>query len=220
PATLYRPQRSAGADGHGRSSVVSDYRESIRYVMNEPGIRAAIITVALISTAGQPIVQQIVVFAEEVFEVSPFWFGILGSAQGMGALVAAPLVAGELSQLRRSRVQLVATSGYGLAIVMFALAPSFWVGFGAMALIGAMHLASATNLNSTVQLQVADELRGRVMAIYMMGVLGLSPFANLLMGWLISILGPRPVVAGSGLIVVAGGLALQLTGQYARLDRD
>jgi predicted MFS family arabinose efflux permease len=188
--------------------------------MNEPGIRAAIITVALISTAGQPIVQQIVVFAEEVFEVSPFWFGILGSAQGMGALVAAPLVAGELSQLRRSRVQLVATSGYGLAIVMFALAPSFWVGFGAMALIGAMHLASATNLNSTVQLQVADELRGRVMAIYMMGVLGLSPFANLLMGWLISILGPRPVVAGSGLIVVAGGLVLQLTGQYARLDRD
>ena len=220
PTTLYRPQRSAGADGHGRSSVVSDYRESIRYVMNEPGIRAAIITVALISTAGQPIVQQIVVFAEEVFEVSPFWFGILGSAQGMGALVAAPLVAGELSQLRRSRVQLVATSGYGLAIVMFALAPSFWVGFGALTLIGAMHLASATNLNSTVQLQVADELRGRVMAIYLMGVLGLSPFANLLMGWLISILGPRPVVAGSGLIVVAGGLALQLTGQYARLDRD
>ena len=51
-----------------------------------------------------------------------------------------------------------------------------------------------------------------------MGVLGLSPFANLLMGWLISVLGPRPVVAASGLIVVGGGLLLQVTGQYARLD--
>jgi hypothetical protein len=48
----------------------------------------------------------------------------------------------------------------------------------------------------------------------------LSPFANLLMGWLISILGPRPVVAASGLIVIGGGLVLQLTGQYARLDPD
>ena len=55
---------------------------------------------------------------------------------------------------------------------------------------------------------------------YLMGVLGLLPFANLLMGWLISILGPRPVVAASGLIVIGGGLVLQLTGQYARLDRD
>ena len=198
--------------------MVADYRESIRYVLDAPGIRAAIITVTLISTAGQPIVQQIVVFAEEVFEVSPFWFGILGSAQGIGALLAAPVVAGELSRLKRSRIQLLATSGYGAAMVVFALAPSFWVGFGALAMIGVMHLASASNLNSTVQLQVADELRGRVMAIYLMGVLGLSPFANLLMGWLISVLGPRPVVAASGLIVVGGGLLLQVTGQYARLD--
>jgi|TARA_B100001105_G_scaffold193692_1_gene157723 MFS family permease len=220
PATLYRPQQSSRVGGHRGSSVVSDYRESIRYVLNAPGIRAAIITVTLISTAGQPIVQQIVVFAEEVFEVSPFWFGILGSAQGIGALLAAPVVAGELTHFRRSRIQLVATSGYGAAIVVFALAPSFWVGFCALALVGAMHLASATNLNSTVQLQVADELRGRVMAIYLMGVLGLSPFANLLMGWLISILGPRPVVVATGLIVIGGGLVLQVTGQYARLDRD
>jgi len=220
PETLYRPAKPTDTDGQPRSSVVAGYRESIRYVLDTPGIRAAIITVTLISTAGQPIVQQIVVFAEEVFEVSPFWFGILGSAQGIGALVAAPIVAGELSLLRRSRIQLLATTGYGMAIVAFALAPSFWVGFGALALVGAMHLASATNLNSTVQLQVADELRGRVMAIYLMGVLGLSPFANLLMGWLISILGARPVVAATGLIVIGGGLALQLTGQYARLDED
>ena len=185
---------------------------------NHAGIRSAIITVALISTSGQPIVQQIVVFAEEVFEVSPFWFGMLGSAQGIGALVAAPLVAGELSRLRRSRIQLFATTGYGLAIVLFALAPSFWLGYAGLGLIGAMHLASATNLNSTVQLQVDDAFRGRVMAIYLMGVLGLAPFANLLMGWLISVFGPRPVVTMAGLLVVGGGLTLQATGRYRQLD--
>ena len=217
PSALHRPGQAAALSS-GRASVVGEYRASIRYVRGEPGIRAAIITVALISTAGQPIVQQIVVFAEEVFEVSPFWFGMLGSAQGIGALVAAPLVAGELSRLRRSRIQLFATTGYGLAIVLFALAPSFWLGYVGLGLIGAMHLASATNLNSTVQLQVDDAFRGRVMAIYLMGVLGLAPFANLLMGWLISVFGPRPVVTMAGLLVVGGGLALQATGRYRQLD--
>ena len=217
PSALHRPGQAAALSS-GRASVVGEYRASIRYVRGEPGIRAAIITVALISTAGQPIVQQIVVFAEEVFEVSPFWFGMLGSAQGIGALVAAPLVAGELSRLRRSRIQLFATTGYGLAIVVFALAPSFWLGYVGLGLIGAMHLASATNLNSTVQLQVDDAFRGRVMAIYLMGVLGLAPFANLLMGWLISVFGPRPVVTMAGLLVVGGGLALQATGRYRQLD--
>lgn len=217
PSALHRPGQAAALSS-GRASVVGEYRASIRYVRGEPGIRAAIITVALISTAGQPIVQQIVVFAEEVFEVSPFWFGMLGSAQGIGALVAAPLVAGELSRLRRSRIQLFATTGYGLAIVLFALAPSFWLGYAGLGLIGAMHLASATNLNSTVQLQVDDAFRGRVMAIYLMGVLGLAPFANLLMGWLISVFGPRPVVTMAGLLVVGGGLTLQATGRYRQLD--
>ncbi|MCS5677684.1 MAG: MFS transporter [Actinomycetota bacterium] len=217
PSALHRPGQAA-APSSGRASVVGEYRASIRYVRGKPGIRAAIITVALISTAGQPIVQQIVVFAEEVFEVSPFWFGMLGSAQGIGALISAPLVAGELSRLRRSRIQLFATTGYGLAIVLFALAPSFWLGYVGLGLIGAMHLTSATNLNSTVQLQVDDAFRGRVMAIYLMGVLGLAPFANLLMGWLISVFGPRPVVTMAGFLVIGGGLALQATGRYRRLD--
>ena len=217
PSALHRPGQAA-APSSGRALVVGEYRSSIRYVRGKPGIRAAIITVALISTAGQPIVQQIVVFAEEVFEVSPFWFGMLGSAQGIGALVSAPLVAGELSRLRRSRIQLFATTGYGSAIVLFALAPSFWVGYVGLGLIGAMHLTSATNLNSTVQLQVDDAFRGRVMAIYLMGVLGLAPFANLLMGWLISVFGPRPVVTMAGFLVIGGGLALQATGRYRRLD--
>ncbi|GIT47098.1 MAG: hypothetical protein Ct9H300mP12_16830 [Acidimicrobiales bacterium] len=149
---------------------------------SHPGIRVAIGTTALVSTMGQPVVQQIVVFAEEVFEVSPFWFGMLGSARGLGALLAAPLVIGEMGRMQRSKTQITGHLGYGIALVLFAAAPVFWMGFIGLGLIGCMHLGSASNLNSTVQLQVDDSIRGRVMAIYLMGVLGVSPFANLAMG--------------------------------------
>jgi len=223
---LFRPDRSAepapGATGERGAahapSILGDYRDSVRYVLASPGIRVAIGTTALVSTMGQPVVQQIVVFAEEVFEVSPFWFGMLGSAQGLGALLAAPLVVGELGQVRRSRIQVVATCGYGVALMLFAAAPVFWMGFVGLGLIGCMHLGSASNLNSTVQLQVDDAIRGRVMALYLMGVLGVSPFANLAMGAAISLFGPRPVVAAAGLVVLVGGVFLHLTGRFRLLD--
>ncbi|MBM16128.1 MAG: hypothetical protein CL516_00490 [Actinobacteria bacterium] len=217
-ADLRRPSGPPGAGTTEGRAILADYRESIRYVAASPGIRAAIMTVTLIATISNPIVTQLVVFAEEVFEVSPFWFGVLGSAQGLGAVMAAPLVAGELGRVRRSRLQLAATVGFGLAVMLFGLAPVFWVGFLALGAIGAMHLTSASNLNSSVQLQVDDAIRGRVMAIYLMGVLGTTPFANLAMGWLISAFGPRPVVTIGGLLMVIGGLVLFGTGRLQRLD--
>ena len=217
-ADLRRPSGPPGAGTTEGRAILADYRESIRYVAASPGIRAAIMTVTLIATISNPIVTQLVVFAEEVFEVSPFWFGVLGSAQGLGAVMAAPLVAGELGRVRRSRLQLAATVGFGLAVMLFGLAPVFWVGFLALGAIGAMHLTSASNLNSSVQLQVDDAICGRVMAIYLMGVLGTTPFANLAMGWLISVFGPRPVVTIGGLLMVIGGLVLFGTGRLQRLD--
>ena len=220
---LFRPEGVTGGLVGGGSadhapSILGDYRESIRYVLASPGIRVAIGTTALVSTMGQPVVQQIVVFAEEVFEVSPFWFGMMGSAQGLGALLAAPLVIGERGRMRRSRIQLLATCGYGIALVLFAAAPVLWMGFMGLGLVGCMHLASASNLNSTVQLQVDDAIRGRVMALYLMGVLGVSPFANLAMGAAIALFGPRPVVAFAGLVVLSGGVFLHLTGRFQLLD--
>ena len=165
-----------------------------------------------------PISQQIVVFAEDVFKVSPFWFGVLSSAQGIGGILVAPMVAATAGRGLRSRIQFVSLLGYGFAIVLFALAPKFWVGFLALLLIGGVHLVSATNLNSVVQLQVDDEVRGRVMALYLMGVLGIMPFANLFLGILISTFGPRPVSAISGALLCVAGFFLYTTGRLVHLD--
>ena len=201
-----------------RPSVISDYKESIRYVRSSRGISASILTIAIISTFGFPVVQQIIVFAEEVFEVSPFLFGLLGSAQGIGAVLAVPLVTGYVSFMKPSVQQLIATVGYGFAVMIFALAPSYTVAFCSLGILGIMHLISASNLNSVVQLQVDEEMRGRVMAIYLVGVLGPAPFAGLAMGWLVSSFGPRLVVALSGSILALLAVVLWLRGKFSDLN--
>ena len=220
PAALHRAGVGDPDDtgARGVHAVYTGYRESIRYVLDSPGIRTAILTIALITTITIPLVQQVVVFAEDVFEVSPFWFGVLASAQGIGAVLVAPFVAGELSRVRPSRLQAYAVLGYAVGVAGLGLAPVFWVGFVALAFLGAVHLVSASNLNSVVQLQVDDEVRGRVMAIYLMGVLGTTPFANLLMGWLISVFGARPVVVSGGGLLLLVGLFLVGTGRLRHLD--
>ncbi|MDE0927351.1 MAG: MFS transporter [Acidimicrobiales bacterium] len=205
-------------DPENQPTVWGGFREGVRYVRGAPGIRTAILSVMLIAAFAMPLVQQVVVFAEEVFEVSPFWFGVLGSAQGIGGVLVAPWVAGMAGNLQRSRVQVVSLVGYGVAVVIFGLAPSFWVGFAALMVIGGVHLLSATNLNSTVQLQVDDAVRGRVMAIYLLGMLGVMPFSNLLVGALISSFGPRPVVVIGGVLLSLGGLGLFWSGKLDHLD--
>ena len=204
--------------GRDRPSVISDYKESVRYVRGSRGISAAILTIAIISTFGFPVVQQIIVFSEEVFEVSPFLFGLLGSAQGIGAVLAVPLVTGYVSFMKPSAQQLIATVGYGFAVLIFAVAPSYSVAFCSLGILGIMHLTSASNLNSVVQLQVDEEMRGRVMAIYLVGVLGPAPFAGLAMGWLVSSFGPRLVVSLSGSILALLAIVLWSRGKFNDLN--
>lgn len=218
PASLLHSQDRKVKVQSEKPSIISDYRESVRYVFRSRGISAAIITISIISTFGFPVVQQIIVFSEDVFEVSPFLFGLLGSAQGIGAVVAVPLVTGYVSQMKPSAQQFIATVGYGLAIVLFAIAPSYGVAFLALSFLGVMHLISASNLNSVVQLQVDEEMRGRVMAIYIVGVLGPAPFASLAMGWLVSLFGPRLVVALSGSILACAGILLWSRGKFSNLN--
>ena len=201
------------------SKIIADYRTSIRYVRSVPGIVSAILMVAFISALAMPVVQQVVVFAEEVFEVSPFLFGLLGSAQGIGAVISAPMAVGFVARCKPSNQQFFATLGYGIAITSFALAPTYFVAFLALIVVGFTHLISAANLNSVVQLQVDDSKRGRVMAIYLIGVLGPAPFANLALGWLISVFGPRLVVAICGGLLGFAALVFRFSGYLQRLDR-
>jgi MFS family permease len=143
---------------------------------------------------------------------------VLASAQGIGAVLSAPVVAGELDRVQRSRLQFGAVLGYAACVAVLGLAPAFWMGFLALAALGAVHLTSASNLNSVVQLQVDDAVRGRVMAIYLMGVLGTAPFANLLMGWLIAVFDVRPVVVGGGVLLLVAALFLAGSGRLRHLD--
>ena len=64
-----------------------------------------------------------------------------------------------------------------------------------------------TATNTLIQAMVPDQLRGRVMSLYSMMFLGMSPFGSLLAGWLADRIGAPVTVAIGGLVSCLGGLA-------------
>jgi len=71
--------------------------------------------------------------------------------------------------------------------------------------------------NTLIQTMVDEDKRGRVMGFYGMAFQGAAPFGSLLAGWLAGMVGPAPVVLGSGVVVLVGGLVFAT--QLSRLRR-
>ncbi|HVF32333.1 MAG TPA: MFS transporter [Acidimicrobiales bacterium] len=184
------------------------FRRAIAYTRRQPGILVGIVVAVLVGGLGNPVFQFTVVFAAEVYEVGPLGLSLLNVSLGLGAVLAAPLVSGW--NVRRADLVRWGLGVYGLAIVAFALAPAYVVGLLALVVVGGGFLVVISSTNTSVQVIVADHMRGRVMALRIMAFTGAYPLGALLQGSISDVIGARPTVGGAGAILVAAALVLAL----------
>ena len=202
----------------GSLRPIRDFVDTISYVRGEPGIAAAITVVMIVGFFGFSLQVLSVVFAEEVFDRGPSGFGWMLTMMGAGAVLASPVVASLGGRLPRSKIQSVALGSYALAVMAFALAPTFLIALFALMLVGASHLTTASTLNTTIQLHVEDSRRAKVLSVYFVVLLVASPVGQLSLGQLMQTFGPRPVVFGAGVTMLVAGGALVASGRLAALD--
>jgi predicted MFS family arabinose efflux permease len=169
---------------------------------------------------GLPIQTLSVVFAEDVFDRGATGFGLMLTMVGAGAVLISPLVAGPGSRVARSKLQAVAFLGYAGAIIGFSVAPSFLLALVALMTMGAAHLTSASTLNTTIQLQVDENRRAKVLSVYLMVLLLSSPTGQLVLGQLIELFGPRRTMFGAGMVMLVAVAALVVSGRLAALDDE
>ena len=189
-----------------------------RYVRERRGLVVAFVTVALIGALGLPIQILTVVFAEDVFDRGPGGFGLMLTMLGVGAVAAAPVVASLGGRVSRSNIQRVALVVYGAAVAALAVAPTFVLYLVPLAAIGAAHLASASALNTAVQLQVDEERRTHVMSLYVMVLMSSNPLGQLALGQLIELVGARPAFGLYGALLLVGTAVLHTRGWLRQLD--
>jgi MFS family permease len=108
----------------------------------------------------------------------------------------------------------------GVSLILFALSPNAWVGFFFLMGSGAGYLAIASSLNTTIQLQVDERMRGKVLAFYLLGVTLVAPIGALTQGFLVDAIGPRAAFTLAGIAFLGLLALLRARGSLHHLDAE
>jgi len=135
-------------------------------------------------------------------------FGLLLSANGIGAITGA-IVLGYAGRVGgRGRAVCLATLAWAALLVLFALLPWFWLALVVLLLVGAASIIANALTQTLVQALSPDDLRGRIMGVYAAAVFGPRAVSGLLLGALATALGAHAAVGALAGLIVAVVLAL------------
>ncbi|MEZ5167055.1 MAG: MFS transporter [Acidimicrobiales bacterium] len=203
-----------------RMRPVREFLSAVAYTRTKPGIITAIATVSLIGFFGLASQTLSVVIAKDVFDRGDRGFGEMLSAVGLGAIIASPIVAKLATVVRRSMIQQWALVGYGCGILAAGLAPTFRLAQLALLVMGMAHIASASTLNTAIQLQVDEGVRAKVLSVYLTVLLLANPLGQLVLGQVIERLGAQTTYVCSGLALLTVAVVLVVTGRLRGLDDE
>jgi predicted MFS family arabinose efflux permease len=140
-----------------------------------------------------------------VFHLGVAEYGRMMAVQGAGAVIGALIVAWMGRFPRMGSVALVLQIGLGAVIAAFALSRNPALSYALLFLAGVAQLVVFSLANSIVQLVVPNEMRGRVMSIYMLAFRSGMPLGSLAAGALASAFSAPAVLATDGLLMMAAG---------------
>ncbi len=187
-------------------AVGASLAEGLRYVRATDLVLLAIVVVGLVSTFGMNFGVVIPALAQDVLGVDATGYGLLMAATGAGSLVAALVIA--FSPRARPGLIVAGAIVLGVAEMAAAVVQAFPLALVAMLFVGLGAIAMTATANTTIQLSVPDELRGRVVSVFTTVFVGSTPIGGLLMGGVASALGVGAAMALGGVAcVVVGGTA-------------
>ena len=170
----------------------------LSYVKNEPTLLALTVLALATTSLGLPIRSFLPVFAEDAAHLSR-----LMTAVGAGAVAGALSVAWLGTFRNMGRTLLSVQIAFAGCVVAFAVLPftifSYVILFG----VGATLLVVFALISSLVQLTVPNELRGRVLSIYLVAFRGGTPIGSLISGYFIGLSSASTVLAVNGLLLAA-----------------
>ncbi len=183
-------------------------RDGLSYVWGSPLMRTIIICTAAMSLAGFNFRVLVPSLAADVFNASALVFGALYASFGIGATIGALVVAG------RGHASWTAFSlgaaGLGLSALGIAVVGGIPAAIVLLFAAGISFTTWVANGQSLLQLSAPDQLRGRVVSIYIFVFAGLMPVSAVTEGWVADILGTRFAFAFAGLAgLLAGAYAFR-----------
>ena len=185
-----------------RSSALTNLKEGFSYVWSTPAVLALMILAYVPRIFAVPYQTLMPVFQKDVLRVGPEGLGLLMAAPGVGAVLSVLVLASLTNRVKRQGLLLVGSIVIlGAFLILFSQITSFWLALVVLVAVGGFQMLFLASTNTMLMLIVPDELRGRVMSLYMLDR-GLMPAGALFAGVVAHFIGAPLTVAIMGAIVI------------------
>jgi MFS family permease len=183
-----------------RTSPVTDVVEGFRFVWSNTRIRGLLTLIAVLSFLGLPFWALMPVFAADVLHGGAQTLGLLMSASGIGALAGALLLASRKTLSGLGRLVPVSAAAFAVSLLALCISRIVWLSAAIMVVVGFSMMLTMGASNTLIQSMSPDRLRGRVMSVYSMMFMGMTPAGSL-------IAGAAAERVGAPISVAVGGIA-------------
>jgi MFS family permease len=200
-----------------QQGIWADIKEGFAYLHGNRRILYIVGLSYVMALFAAPYNRFIPVFATNILRVGPTGFGLLVSAPGLGATVAA-LTLASVSKLRvGTRSICTCVIGFAFFLVLFAFSGSFVLSLMLLAAVGFCQIAERTLTNAAIQMATPANLLGRVLSLFFMDR-GLWSVGSVMIGGMASVIGINWTFAACGTICAAAGAALLVVSRRNRVE--
>jgi MFS family permease len=200
----------------GTSRMREEFRSGFSYVRDHPALLGLAVLGFAGTFLGNPLLTFLPLFAQNVLRGDVTQYTHLMSSAGAGAVTGALVVAWRGRFPHMGRAVLLIQIVFGALMILFAMTRYFWLNAALLFAAGACMVMVFATLSSLVQLNAPNEMRGRVMSLYMVAFRGGMPLGSLMGGWLATLTSAPTVLTVNGLLLGIVAVAFLLKNKEIR----
>lgn len=206
--------RPRAGEGQERPGFVEALREGLRHIRSEPLVRNAMLATGAMTLVARGVLEILPILADGVFDKGASGLGMLTSAAGFGAVIGG-FAKALVPPQRPGRLPvsgLLAAWGAVALVPVLGVAPSWALALASVAGIGFCTTVTAVSMQTAIQIDLPDELRGRVMSLWIVVAVGGAALGAGILGLLADLIGFSLTLGLSGgvVAVVLGVFALRV----------
>lgn len=198
---LIRPAAPPEPADDGAAGALSRMADGVRYLRSRPDLLLVFVVMFGVGTFGMNFQMTMALMAADVYHRGPAAYGVLGTVMAVGTLTGALLAARRTTP--RRRVVVIGAVLFGLLEAAVAFMPSYELFALSLIPVGVAVMTVLTSANAYLQTSVPEQMRGRVLSLYLVVLMGGTPLGAPVIGWVAAELGPRWSLLGGGALTVA-----------------
>lgn len=211
--TRFKVQKEAREE----SNLRGEFKEGISYIRNNAVVMSVILMASLVGFFGIPLIQQIPAVARDVLKTALDTEAVIATrtsnlyaAQGVGALTAAFLAA-YLVSANKQKMLALGQASFVFPIIALGFVREVNLALLLLVFVGWGTVMQLVTMNTMIQVDVPDSLRGRVFSVYFWALQGVAPFGSIVIGWIAQTWNVPITIIVGGTVCLLGILGIRLT---------